>query len=282
MRHSVSLFLTTMNINSPGSVTISGVAILQSPRAIDPQKGPRNVLFDANFCIVEGSQTVTMALLRYFASNEMANDIQKMAEKPFQKAFIVANVHLQTFLLPQIQLISIQIASVTPNSITTFMSDFEVFDYAFVGDICQVSNSFSFITYILPHTTKLIPFDGDVNMQTNPYITITGTVTKFDTDDRSFAMTPTQYVILTHTNSPFPIQAHFADSSSKKRWGAEGPKVAVGSTITLGGLLERVVRDHTIDRALQFAQVEVANIAYLGARSNLAPSPIRMFSFSSS
>ena len=102
MRHSVSLFLTTMNINSPGSVTISGVVILQSPRDIDPQKGPRNVVFDANFCIVEGSQSVTMALLRHFASNEMANDIQKMAEKPFQKAFIIANVHLQTLRLPQI------------------------------------------------------------------------------------------------------------------------------------------------------------------------------------
>lgn len=86
-----------MNVNSPGSVTISGVVVLESPRAIDPQKGPRNVVFDANFCIVEGSQTVTMALLRYFASNEMANEIQKMAEKPFQTAFIVANVcHLTT------------------------------------------------------------------------------------------------------------------------------------------------------------------------------------------
>jgi hypothetical protein len=81
-----------MNINSPGSITISGVVVLQSPRAIDPQKGPRNVVFDANFCIVEGSQTVTMALLRYFAPNEMANLIQEIAEKPFQRAFIVANV----------------------------------------------------------------------------------------------------------------------------------------------------------------------------------------------
>jgi hypothetical protein len=81
-----------MNVNSPGSITISGVVILQSPRPIDPQKGPRNIVFDANFCIVEGSQTVTMALLRYFASNEMASDIQDMAQKPFQKAFVIANV----------------------------------------------------------------------------------------------------------------------------------------------------------------------------------------------
>jgi hypothetical protein len=90
-----SLFLlrTNMNVTSPGSITISGVVVLQSPRAIDPDKGPRNVVFDANFCIIEGSQTATMALLRYFAPTDMTNDVQKMAEKPFQKAFIVANVH---------------------------------------------------------------------------------------------------------------------------------------------------------------------------------------------
>ena len=81
-----------VNINSPGSITIAGVAVLQSPRPIDPQKGPRNVVFDINLCIVEGSQSVTMALLRYFAPTEMTNEIQNMAEKPFQKAFIVANV----------------------------------------------------------------------------------------------------------------------------------------------------------------------------------------------
>ena len=58
-----------MNVNPAGSITISGLAVLQSPRPVDPQKGHRNVVFDANFCIVKGSETVTMALLRYFTSN---------------------------------------------------------------------------------------------------------------------------------------------------------------------------------------------------------------------
>ena len=119
-------------------------------------------------------------------------------------------------------------------------------------------------------------------MKTCPYITVMGNVTKFNTDDRSFTLTPTQYIILTHTSSAFPIHAHFADSSSKKRWGVEDPKVAIGSSITLGGSLERVVRDHNVEKSLQFAQVEVTNIAYLGTRANLAPSPIRMFHFISS
>lgn len=117
-------------------------------------------------------------------------------------------------------------------------------------------------------------------MQINPYITITGNVSKFDTEERSFTMTPTQYIVLTHSVSPFPIHAHFADSNSKKRWGADGPKVAVGSTITLGGFLQWVVRERTLDRALDFAQVEVMNIAYLTTRSSLASSPTRTFSYS--
>jgi hypothetical protein len=126
-------------MNSPGSVTISGVVVLQSPRAIDPQRGPRNVVFDANFCIVEGSQTVTMALLRYFASNEMTNDIQQMAQKPFQRAFIIANVRHHILLTVYNKLIYLQISSVTSSSIAPLMVDFEVSDYAFVGDIQQVT-----------------------------------------------------------------------------------------------------------------------------------------------
>jgi hypothetical protein len=127
---------------------------------------------------------------------------------------------------------------------------------------------------------KLIPFDSDdINMETNPYITVTGNVNTFDHENRTFTMTPTQYVILTHTNSPFPVHAHFSDSSSKKRWGAEGPKVAIGSNITLGGTLQRVVREHNIDRPLEFAQVEVTNIAYLGTHTTLPASPTRTSSF---
>lgn len=80
-------------MNSPGAISIAGITVLESPRAVDPQKGPRHVVFDANFCIVQGSETVTLTLLRYFASTEMATQIQKMAEKPYQKAFVVANVY---------------------------------------------------------------------------------------------------------------------------------------------------------------------------------------------
>ena len=110
-------------------------------------------------------------------------------------------------------------------------------------------------------------------METNPYITVTGCVSKFDINDRTFTITPTQYIHLTHTASSFPIQAHFADSNSKKRWGADGPKVTVGTTVSFNGFLERVVRGNGVDKPFSFAQVEVVTIAYLGTHTTLTNSP---------
>ena len=110
-------------------------------------------------------------------------------------------------------------------------------------------------------------------MEINPYITVTGTIAEFDTEDRSFTMTPNQYTVLTHSYSVLPIHGHFGDWHSNKRWGTDGPKVTVGTTITFSGFFERVVRERTLDRTLQFVQVEVTSIAYLGTCSNLANSP---------
>ena len=108
--------------------------------------------------------------------------------------------------------------------------------------------------------TKLIPLEGDIEMATNPYIFLTGTVSSFDTDEHTFTMTPSQYNVLSRTSLPFPIHAHFANSSLTKRWGAEGPRVTVGSTISFGGLLEKVVCERTTDKRLEYAQVEVSFI----------------------
>ena len=94
-------------------------------------------------------------------------------------------------------------------------------------------------------------------METNPFITVTGTVTSFNADEHTFTISPTQYIVLSRTSLPFPIHAHFANSSSTKRWGSEGPKVFVGSTITFGGLLEKVVCERTLHKRLEYAQVEV-------------------------
>lgn len=150
-------------MNAAGSATISGLAVLESPRCVDPQKGPRNVVFDANFSIVEGSETVTMGLLRYFASNEMANEIQTMADKPYQKAFIVANVCHSAIITTTVTYLTTfsfhwQITSLTtPNDINNLMSGFEPSDYAFVGDIYQVCHYF----FIPSIRSRLIHFQAD-------------------------------------------------------------------------------------------------------------------------
>ena len=80
------------HMSTPGSISIAGLVVLESPRAVDPHKGPRHVVFDANFCIIRESESITMGLLRFFASTEMATEIQKMADKQYQKAFVIATV----------------------------------------------------------------------------------------------------------------------------------------------------------------------------------------------
>jgi len=52
---------------------------------------------------------------------------------------------------------------------------------------------------------KLIPIEGDVDMETNPYITATGTVTSFDAENHTFAMTPNQYM---GRSLPCPLIPH--------------------------------------------------------------------------
>ena len=79
----------------------------------------------------------------------MANEIEKIVDKPFQKAFIIANVcYTASLYKKKYSLISFQIASLTtPTNVDNLVSDFELSDYAFVGDIHQVCNKLS--TYIM-------------------------------------------------------------------------------------------------------------------------------------
>ena len=119
--------------------------------------------------------------------------------------------------------------------------------------------------------TEPCPQPGIVTV--NLYITVAGTIASFDTEDHTFTMTPSQYIGLIHASSGFSIHAHFVDWESKKRWGSNGPKAAVGSTITFGGFLERVAHERDINKSLSFAEVEVTNITYLSNHGNSFVSP---------
>jgi hypothetical protein len=93
-------------MTSPGFISLSAITVLASPRPIDPQKGIRNIVFDANFFIVDGSHTSTLGLLRYFVPENMVSIIQSFSEFNFHKAFINANVHfLINFNMPFFSLI---------------------------------------------------------------------------------------------------------------------------------------------------------------------------------
>ena len=85
------------DMSSLGFISISAITLLASPRPVDPQRGTRNIIFDANFYIVDGSQTSSLGLLRYFAPDNTPNVMQKFSQDTFQKAFIIANVCLSDF-----------------------------------------------------------------------------------------------------------------------------------------------------------------------------------------
>jgi hypothetical protein len=134
-------------MSTSGFISLSAISVLANPRPIDPQKGSRNIVLDANFFVVEGSQTSCLGLLRYFVPDDMLSSIQDIFQSSFHKAFVVANV-CNAYIFSQsssesindLKYLTSQISSVTKDAIpTTLLSDeVEITDYAFVGDIVQV------------------------------------------------------------------------------------------------------------------------------------------------
>jgi len=81
-------------MNSPGYISISTIAVLASPQPVNPQIGPRTVVFDANLYIAEDTHESSLAILRYFIPDDMINAVQKITDTNFKKAFVVATVSL--------------------------------------------------------------------------------------------------------------------------------------------------------------------------------------------
>jgi len=48
---------------TPGSITMTAVAMLTFPRALEPSKGPKNKVFDVNLNINNGHEETTLGLL---------------------------------------------------------------------------------------------------------------------------------------------------------------------------------------------------------------------------
>jgi hypothetical protein len=126
-------------MNALGFISLSAITVLASPRPIDPIRGTRNIVFDANLFIVDGSVTSCLCLLRYFIPDRATDILQRFSEERFQKAFIVANVRDSVFL-PFLFFSSQQISLLPKDGISReiLSEDLEKTDYAFQGDIIQV------------------------------------------------------------------------------------------------------------------------------------------------
>jgi hypothetical protein len=78
-------------MSTPGQIFITGVVVLANPRPVDPKKGNRNIVFDANFPVKDGKRN-TLGLLRYFTPENRGNELEKIWDSTFTEAFIVAKV----------------------------------------------------------------------------------------------------------------------------------------------------------------------------------------------
>jgi hypothetical protein len=133
-------------------------------------------------------------------------------------------------------------------------------DYAFVGDITEVTTPFFFYhTYYITHSFYYqIILTDEANIYRNPYIIASGITADFDSTNLTFFLTPSQYINLPHTVLDCPISC-FIDSESKK-WKNKKPMPTTGTTISVSGALSKVKRDHNHKPIFE---LELDNIAYL-------------------
>ena len=80
-------------MSSTGQIFIAGIVMLGNARAVDPQKGNRNVAFDVTTAAKDGSKD-TLGLFRYFTPENKINELQKIWNVQFTQAFVIAKASL--------------------------------------------------------------------------------------------------------------------------------------------------------------------------------------------
>jgi hypothetical protein len=143
-------------MSSPGQIFITGVVILANARAVDPQKGNRNIAFDINFPVKDGKRNM-LGLLRYFTPENRGSELEKIWDSTFTEAFIVAKVTFptNTVICNLIDYILFQqIAAMPETGIPSELIEDDVSDYACVGDITEV---ITFIPLFLKFKLIFIP-----------------------------------------------------------------------------------------------------------------------------
>lgn len=85
--------------SAPGQIFMTGIVVLTNPRAINPSRGNRNIAFDVNFPVEDGSHDQSLALLRYFTPENRISDLDKVWQDRFTKAFVITKVCIH-FAIP--------------------------------------------------------------------------------------------------------------------------------------------------------------------------------------
>ena len=78
-------------MSSPGQTLLAGIVILAKPRAVDPERGNRNIAFDVNLPVKDGIDQA-LGLLRYFTPENRVTEFQKVWDNTFTKAFVISKV----------------------------------------------------------------------------------------------------------------------------------------------------------------------------------------------
>jgi hypothetical protein len=81
--------------SSAGQIILTGIVMLANPRAIDPQKGNKNLAFDVTLPANDAHKP-SLGLLRYFTPEDRVAALQKIWDD-FTPAFVVTKVRVQIF-----------------------------------------------------------------------------------------------------------------------------------------------------------------------------------------
>ncbi|KAF8970130.1 hypothetical protein BDZ97DRAFT_1792117 [Flammula alnicola] len=210
-----------------GSIVMSTVSMLSNPRPIDAQKGTRNILLDANVYCEDHHRQTTLGVVRYFIPDAMIN--YQFSTEDFTPAFITATITT--------------ISETFPNVYLSSDGEFKVSDYAFMGDIIDLTIAHS-----------------DISKKKHPIITMTGTVKQCDMHAHTFVIAASQYNAIIHGLAPMSLECYIPEDS--KRWPTNRkPKPTVNSAITVTGLLQQIKR--TATKSISAFQVQLVSFTYI-------------------
>ena len=226
---------------TPGSITITALAMITFPRVLEPSKGPKNKVFNVNLNIRDGPKVTTLGLLRYFVPDNLMDTIENI--KDFTQVFLVATIAAMPHTGPADTSITTQDIESWSECVSRWHHPSNVFHYCFPF---HEINMYQLV------------FIDNIDNNVEPYINLCGTMMDSNHNELSFSMHPSQYCYLLHDSYPFP--AHLLITNSK-RWRNKKPLPATSSRVSVRGFLHSI--DCNTDKSIASFDINIANIAYI-------------------